>query len=95
MRLMCMLMWCACKNIFRFRSEHVPGVKKEISDYLYRLQLYRFKTLAPMADEVPYMCSSISRVMQYQINGKAHYQQRHVRFTMLDIVLMLLFCIKW
>ena len=56
MRLMRMLMWCACKNIFCFRPEHVPGVTNEISDSLSRLQLDRFKTLAPMADEVPYRC---------------------------------------
>jgi hypothetical protein len=63
MRLMRMLMWCACQNNFCFRSEHVPGVKTEISDSLSRLQLDRFKTLAPMADKVPYRCPLISRVM--------------------------------
>jgi hypothetical protein len=63
MRLMCMLMWCACKNNCCFRSEHSPGVTNEISDSLSRLQLDRFKKLAPMADEVPYRCPPISRVM--------------------------------
>jgi hypothetical protein len=63
MRLMCILMWCACKNNCCFRSEHSPGVTNEISDSLSRLQLDRFKKLAPMADEVPYRCPPISRVM--------------------------------
>jgi hypothetical protein len=63
MRLMRMLMWYACKHNLCFRSEHVPGVTNEISDSLSRLQLDRFKTLAPMADEVPYRCPPISRLM--------------------------------
>ena len=58
-----MLMWCACKNDFCFRSVHGPGVKNEISDSLSCLQLDRFKTFAPMADEVPYRSPPISRVM--------------------------------
>ena len=53
---------CMQTNTFSFRSKHVPGVKYEISDSLSRLHLDRFKTLAPMADEVPYRCPSVSRV---------------------------------
>jgi hypothetical protein len=60
MRLMRMIMWCACKNNFCFRSEHVPGVKNEISVSLSSLQLDRFKILAPMTDEVKMRFSQFS-----------------------------------
>jgi hypothetical protein len=76
-------------------QNHIPLKLNEISDSLSRLQLDRFKTLAPMADEVPYRCPPISRLMlhynlQYHIYGKTCYQQGHIRLTMLDIVLILL-----
>lgn len=63
MSLMRMLTWCACKYNFDFRSRHVPGVTNEISDSLSRLQLDRFKTLAPKANPIPQKCPPVSDVI--------------------------------
>ncbi|VDI21925.1 Hypothetical predicted protein [Mytilus galloprovincialis] len=63
MKLMRTLTLYACINNFCFRAEHVPGVQNNISDSLSRLQLERFKILAPLADKVPHKCPPVSRVM--------------------------------
>lgn len=63
MKLMRQLTWCAAKFNFHFSAKHVPGYKNEISDALSRLQMSRFRRLAPQADQYPCTCPSVSEVM--------------------------------
>lgn len=63
MELMRKLTWCACIYNFNFRSKHVPGKCNSISDSLSRLQIQRFRTLAPQADTTPHRCPPYSKVI--------------------------------
>jgi hypothetical protein len=51
MKLMRQLTWCACQNNVTFSAKHVPGVKNNISDALSRLQIEKFRSLAPQAEK--------------------------------------------
>ena len=51
MRLMRQLTWCACQNNVTFSAKHVPGVKNNIRDALSRLQIEKFRSLAPQAEK--------------------------------------------
>ena len=63
MKLMRQLTWCAASFNFYFSARHVPGYKNKISDSLSRLQLNRFRSLAPNAEQEPFKCPSITEVM--------------------------------
>ncbi|CAG2240942.1 unnamed protein product [Mytilus edulis] len=63
MKLMRKLTWCACKYNFHFSAKHVPGYQNDISDALSRLQIDRFRKLAPSAAQHPMKCPSSSDVM--------------------------------
>ncbi|XP_033759499.1 uncharacterized protein LOC117341746 [Pecten maximus] len=63
MELMRKLTWCACIHNFNFRSKHVPGNCNSISDSLSRLQIRRFRNLAPQADLKPHQCPLYSEVI--------------------------------
>lgn len=63
MKLMRQLTWCAAKNNFHFSAKHVPGYKNQISDALSRLQIDRFRSLAPQAEQHPCKCPSVLEVM--------------------------------
>jgi hypothetical protein len=41
------------RNNIQFRDVHLPGVKTELSDYLSRFQMERFRALAPQANQSP------------------------------------------
>ncbi|VDI03471.1 Hypothetical predicted protein [Mytilus galloprovincialis] len=60
MKLMRKLTWCACKYNFHFSAKHVPGYQNDISDALSRLQIDRFRKLAPSAAQHPMKCPSSS-----------------------------------
>lgn len=53
MQLMRRLVLIAAKNNFSFSAEHIPGVFNQISDSLSRLQIDRFRQLAPKAQIQP------------------------------------------
>ena len=63
MKLMRQLTWCAAKYNFHFSAKHVPGFNNQISDALSRLQIARFRQLAPQAEQHPHICPSVSEVM--------------------------------
>ena len=63
MKLMRQLTWCAARNNFHFSAKHVPGYKNQISDALSRLQIDRFRSLAPQAEQHPCKCPSVLEVM--------------------------------
>ena len=63
MKLMRKLTWCACKYNFHFSAKHVPGYQNDISDALSRLQIDRFRKLAPSAAQHPMKYPSSSDVM--------------------------------
>lgn len=50
MSLMRRLTMCAARNMFVILADHVPGRYNSIADSLSRLQMYRFRQLAPEAD---------------------------------------------
>jgi hypothetical protein len=47
--------WCACKYNFTFSAKHVPGVKNDLTDSLSRLQIDKFRQLAPQAEKHPHL----------------------------------------
>ncbi|XP_033744158.1 uncharacterized protein LOC117330047 [Pecten maximus] len=53
MPLMRRLTMCAARNNFVVMATHVPGKLNLIADSLSRLQMARFRTLAPEADYIP------------------------------------------
>ena len=53
----------AIKNNFHFGVKHVPGNQNQISDALSRLQIYRFRSLAPQAEQHPCKCPSVLEVI--------------------------------
>lgn len=63
MKLMRQLTWCACVNNFQFSAKHVPGRKNNISDALSRLQIGKFRILAPHAEQLPHKPPSVYEVM--------------------------------
>lgn len=63
MKLMRKLTWLAACCNFTFHAEHVPGVKNNIADSLSRLQLQRFRQLAPQASKIPSKCPPPSDVI--------------------------------
>lgn len=56
MKLMRRLMWCALHHNFSFHAIHVPGIHNNIADSLSRLQMHRFRLLAPRAEPLPHKC---------------------------------------
>lgn len=69
MLLMRRLTWCALKGNFSIYAEHVPGKDNSIADSLSRLQMNRFRQLAPTARPTPCICPPVSEVMW---NSKSH-----------------------
>jgi hypothetical protein len=69
MKLMRQLTWCACKYNFTFSAKHVPDVKNNLADSLSRLQIDKFRQLAPQA-AIAYL-SRISNVIGNLILGIA------------------------
>lgn len=63
MKLMRQLTWCACINNFQFSAKHIEGRKNNISDALSRLQIVKFRKLAPHAETLPHKCPEIYEVM--------------------------------
>ena len=61
-QLMRRLTWLACTNNFHCYAKHVPGKLNEISDSLSRLQITRFRQLAPQAEKLPHPCPPFSEV---------------------------------
>jgi hypothetical protein len=59
MKLMRQLTWCACKYNFTFSAKHVPGVKNNLADSISRLQIDKFRQLAPQAAKHPHLCPAI------------------------------------
>lgn len=53
MQLMRRLTWTSAKFNFCIYAQHLPGVTNNIADSLSRLQLQRFRQLAPSADALP------------------------------------------
>lgn len=41
------------RNNIQFRAVHLPGVKNELVDSLSRLQMERFRALAPQVSQTP------------------------------------------
>ena len=56
MRLMRQLTWLSATNNFCIYAEHIPGVHNILADCLSRLQVERFRQLAPGADAMPHTC---------------------------------------
>ena len=56
MKLLRKLTWCSAVNNFFVRAEHVPGKYNDIADSLSRLQMERFRRLAPQADTSATQC---------------------------------------
>ena len=56
MKLLRKLTWCLAVNNFFGRAEHVPGKYNDITDSLSRLQMERFRRLAPQADTSATQC---------------------------------------
>jgi hypothetical protein len=63
MKLMRQLTSCATKNNFHFGAKHVQGNKNQISDAFPRLQIDRFRSLAPQAEQHPCKCPSVLEVI--------------------------------
>ena len=63
MKLMIRLTMCAAQYNFAIYSTYVPGVKNNIADSLFRLQMTRFQTLAPEADRLPTNCPPLKEVI--------------------------------
>jgi hypothetical protein len=61
MKLMRKLTLVAAQNSFAYRACHIPGNKNCVADALSRLQMDRFRLLAPMADALP--CQIPSNIM--------------------------------
>ena len=60
MKLLRKLTWCSAVNNFFVRAEHVPGKYNDIADSLSRLQMERFRRLAPQADTSATQCPPLS-----------------------------------
>ena len=45
--------WCLCAYKITFRARHVPGIKNDLADSLSRLQIQRFRRLAPAHMQLP------------------------------------------
>jgi hypothetical protein len=63
MRLVRRLTWCSATGNFLVLAKHLPGRINCISDALSRLQMERFRQLAPEADLLPHQCPPVSQVM--------------------------------
>jgi hypothetical protein len=63
MQLMRRLTWCAASYNFTVYAKFLPGVVNVIADALSRLQLQRFRTLAPQAHPQPCLCPPVAAVM--------------------------------
>jgi len=63
MKLMRQLTWCACLHNFQFTAKHVEGSNNCISDALSRLQMDKFRSLAPHAEQFPHKCPTVYNVM--------------------------------
>lgn len=63
MRLMRQLTWCAARYNFVFHARHVPGIRNNIADSLSRLQIQRFRRLAPAASQRQTRCPPPSEIM--------------------------------
>lgn len=63
MLLMRQLTWYAIRFNFAIFAEHLPGTRNNIADSLSRLQMDRFRALAPLAQIQPYQCPHPTAVM--------------------------------
>jgi hypothetical protein len=63
MKLMRRLTMCALSNNFAIYSNYVPGVHNNIADSLSRLQMDRFRKLAPGAAHLGTPCPPLSAVL--------------------------------
>lgn len=63
MKLMRRLTWTAATNGFIIYAEHIPGKKNAIADALSRLQITRFRQLAPTAEHQPCACPPPARLL--------------------------------
>jgi hypothetical protein len=57
------LCFCAAKNNFDAYSEHLAGAKNITADALSRLQMAKFRVVAPKADRDPTSCPPVSSIM--------------------------------
>ena len=53
LRLLCALVHICLKNNILFRARHIRGTKNILADHLSRLQIEKFKALAPGMNPVP------------------------------------------
>ena len=60
MKLLRKLTWCSAINNFFVRAKHVPGKYNDIADSLSRLQMERFRSLAPQAERSATQCPPLS-----------------------------------
>jgi len=65
MTLMRRLTWCALKGNFTIYATHIAGKSNTIADYLSRLQISKFRTAAPNANQEPIPCPPHSEIMWY------------------------------
>lgn len=63
MKLMRTLVMCAAENNFAIYSKHVAGVHNNIADSLSRLQMKRFRALAPQAEQTGTPCPPANKVI--------------------------------
>ena len=63
LKLMRRLVMCSLVNNFVMYSKHIPGIHNDIADSLSRLQLQRFRELAPGADRHQTMCPPLHQVL--------------------------------
>ena len=63
MRLMRTFTYCAALNSFAYTAVHVAGSVNSLADALSRLQIQKFRQLAPDADLLPTPCPPPSAVI--------------------------------
>jgi hypothetical protein len=63
MPLMRQLTWQSVQHNFCVYAKHLPGTKNTIADALSRLQMQRFRELAPYADRSPHKCPTLQEVL--------------------------------
>ncbi|VDI32332.1 Hypothetical predicted protein [Mytilus galloprovincialis] len=63
MKLMRKLTMCAATYNFAVYSEHLPGKSNVIADALSRLQMNKFRLLAPLAEATATPCPQLSDIL--------------------------------
>lgn len=63
MSLMRRLTWCAIQYNFCFSATYLPSLDNSIADSLSRLQMVRFRGLAPTAATTPVICPPFCKVI--------------------------------